>query len=192
VPPLIVCGSAHTTTKRPGGARYRANESVVLLRGREILRHEKTHAFRTRYLGAKMRLEKKIPEGITPGPKTLTIGCGDATRLAIVICADLNDQLIPPLLAESGANLVLVPALTAQSGAFIGSCLYVASQNQGIAVVANGTPDLPEGYPVPFLALVALPTSSNGADEYTPSSGQRRAIGLVDPGAAGDNIVSWH
>lgn len=199
-PPLLVCGSAHIREPATTGGRpaVRANECCVYLNGRPLLRHRKVHPFEARYLGPNVpRLDEALPEGLTEEPKVLTVASGSMTRLAIVICADLNDVEIPTILTQLGVNAMLVPALTEHEGAFIGAIADVASRMQGYSVIANGTPIVDPDEPAnraPFMVLAGVPRVEAAQQLRTyqaPSSG-RRAIGLLDLNADADDSMVWH
>ena len=120
-PSLVVAGSAHRRERPPdGGREIRCNESRVYLDGACVAVARKCHPFATKRIGNR-RFAQALSEDITAERKTITILSGRHTRLAVVICADLNDQRIPPMLVEAGVNLLLVPALTPDVGAFNGS-----------------------------------------------------------------------
>ena len=200
-PRLIVAGSAHvrTTAIDDPERELRANETWVYLDGRPILRHRKIQPFETRFLPPDLEFTAPLPEGITHEPKVLTLAAGTITRLGVVICADLNDSEIPALLQQLGVNLLLVPALTVHDGAFNGAVALLASQAQAVSVVANGTPyirpsrvrgDDPEQ---PFLVLVGVPRTKpqQQTASLTSSSGQRRALGIVDPNKPAHRSTTW-
>jgi hypothetical protein len=197
LPPLIVAGSAHITTQDPDDPRVtiRANECLVYLHGAPLLRHRKIHAFRTRYLGPEHQFAQPLPEGLTPEPKRITIASGSLTRLAVIICADLNDTHIPGLLTDVGVNLLLVPALTPHAGAFPGGIGGVASSCQGVSVIANGTPAVAPQNPAaqpPFLVMAAVPiASATQQREYPAPATGRRAVGLFDANSPLENAMTW-
>lgn len=156
-PPLVVAGSAHVREQRPDGGEVRANEARVYIDGRLASIHRKIHGFATHRLNGVTRARPWV-EGITAEQKTITVLSGSHTRLAVVICADLNDEgsRIPGLLEDAGVNLLLVPALTDDLGAFTAAVSAIASRCQGVAVVVNG--DRANGSAAaPFLALAAVP-----------------------------------
>jgi predicted amidohydrolase len=194
-PPLVVAGSAHVREPAADGAgELRANEARVYLDGRLAAVHRKIHAFSTRHLNGVTRARPWV-EGITAEPKTITILSGTHTRLAVVICADLNDEAsrIPGLLEAAGVNLLLVPALTDRIGAFNGAATGIASRCQGVAVIVNGDRANGSGE-APFLALAAVPRPAPRdqvrlypEDEREP----RGSLGILDPNLELCRAMSW-
>jgi hypothetical protein len=180
LPDLIVTGSAHAEVEDPplpeGVARV--NRLVVYLHGARLLHHDKIHPFVARYLGPEHN-DRPRTEDLTPRPYRITIAAGTLTRLAAVICADLNDHEIPSLLEEVGVNLLLVPALTNEAGAFSSACGTLA-RCQGVTVIVNGTPVQPPGSVIsPFMVLIGLPIPTDQVREISEPGGVRRAIGLI-------------
>jgi hypothetical protein len=194
--PLIVAGSAHVREPDPSdGHEIRANESRIYLDGSHIAVHRKIHPFRTKHLGGR-DLADRISEGLTSEPKTITVLSGEHSRLAVVICADLNDDLVPQLLQGAGVNFLLVPAFTGGIGAFNGVISDLASRCQAVAVVVNAALD-PDpnvaGSGPPFLVLAAVPRpkpDQQSKDYYAPSEGQP-GIGVVDPNDPLDAAMIW-
>jgi hypothetical protein len=135
-PPLIVAGSAHLSETTEGGAEITANEAPLYLDGVRIHGHRKIHPFQTKFMAGE-DLRGECIEAITDEQKAIRILASEHTRLAVVICADLNNKDIHALLMESGVNLLLVPALTSGSGSFTGAMSPIASYCQGIVVVVN-------------------------------------------------------
>lgn len=196
-PPLVVAGSAHLTEETGGVIKeIRANESRIYLRGRLIARHRKIHPFLTKYLGGH-ELKRKLPEGITPERKTITVLSGEHTRLASVICADLNDDVISSLLHGAHVNLLLVPALTGGVGGFTGAVDELASKCQAISVVVNGSlgpkPEDGNGTRLPFLVIGAVPRTE--PDEQSQSfhmPTQAPRLGVIDPNRPlGPDWIDW-
>jgi len=129
-PSLIVAGSAHVRENGVDGTgEIRANESRTYLSGKLIGTHRKIHPFKTKHL-AGHELKRSLMEGLTAERKTIVILSGEHTRLATVICADLNDEKIPLYLQAAHVNFLLVPALTGGAGAFNGAVCTLASQCQ--------------------------------------------------------------
>ena len=196
-PPLVVAGSAHVTEENGGTIKeIRANESRIYLRGRLIARHRKIHPFRTKYLGGH-ELARKLPEGITSERKTITVLSGEHSRLASVICADLNDDVISSLLHGAHVNLLLVPALTGGVGGFTGAVDELASKCQAISVVVNGSlgrkPEDGNGAELPFLVIGAVPRPE--PDEQSQSfhmPTQAPRLGVIDPNRPlGPSWIDW-
>jgi hypothetical protein len=80
-PGLLVAGSAHCVVDG-----VNANSAVTLLGGAELLRSNKfePYIFRDRSSRTNHR------EDIHPQPTRITLACGTATRLGVVVCSDLN------------------------------------------------------------------------------------------------------
>jgi hypothetical protein len=183
-PPLVVAGSAHREEPIPNAsATRRANVTEVYLDGALLLSHEKMHPFRTDYVGPGYS-RKRRAEDLRGCRRQITIACGTHTRLAVLICADLNDGEIPLVLEQVRANVVLVPALTGSAGAFTGAIAGLASRCQAIALIANGTPlsDPSRPGPPPFLSMVALPVPEPAAQvtEHLDPQGRRQITGIFD------------
>jgi predicted amidohydrolase len=183
-PRMVVCGSAHAEQASGAPGPARVNESLVLLDGKPLLRHRKIHPFSTKYLGPGRRFRHLVPEQLTDTDPTVQVAAGTYTRLAAVICADLNDREIPHLLEEAGVNMLLVPALTPSAGAFGGAMSGLASRNQGVSVVVNGTPVVPPGDPGERAPLVFAGVPRANPGQQTREYGRRRrgrcAVGRLD------------
>lgn len=193
-PPLVVAGSAH---RRESSAddEVRANESRVYLDGKLVLRHRKIHAFATKELAGRRR-EKEMVEGITGERKTITLLGGRSTRLAVVICADLNDRWIPAMLEDLGVNLLVTPVLTVSPGAFTGAIARLASSCQGAAVIVNGTLDPESGADdpaPPLLIMVAVPRPGprDQVDEHGAPETEGPVLGIVDLNEPAGSAVRW-
>lgn len=180
LPDLIVTGSAHAEVEDPSVPEgvARVNRLMVYLHGARLLHHDKIHAFVARYLGADYDDRPRV-EDLTPRPYRITLAAGTLTRLAAVICADLNDPEIPSLLEEVAVNLLLVPALTIEAGAFWSACGSLA-RCQGVTVIVNGTPVQPPGSVIsPFMVLIGLPIPTDQVRQIPNPENARRAIGLI-------------
>jgi hypothetical protein len=157
-PPLIVAGSAHASLITDEGRKIRVNESQVYLDGVRVHAHRKIHPLESRHFGT-VELPHPLIEDITDDAGELIVLSGQHTRMAVVICADLNEQEIPRLLAAVGVNLLLVPVMTYSAGAFTGAVTSLASQCQAVCALANTdlrTSDARD----PFLTLVAVPRAT--------------------------------
>jgi predicted amidohydrolase len=189
-PPVVVAGSAHVREQRPDGSEIRANEARVYVDGQLASVHRKIHAYATRHLNGVKRARPWV-EDLTAEPKTITVLSGSHTRLAVVICADLNDEgsRVPGLLEAAGVNLLLVPALTDDLGAFTGAVSGIASRCQGVAVVVNGDRSNGTDDAAPFLALAAVPRPAprDQLRLYPENAREPRgALGILDP-----NVDLW-
>ena len=183
-----MAGSAHVDD-----GVVRANESRIYLDGVLASTHRKLHPFATKHLGGE-RFEEPMVEDLTRERKTLTVLAGEHTRLAVVICADLNDALIPALLEQARVNLLLVPALTPSAGAFNGALCGLASRCQGASVVVNAELDaLPDGrIPVPRDGRGSAAGTSRQSAEYPANgTGGRGTVAVVDLNEGLDAALTW-
>jgi len=185
-PPIVVAGSAHVCDPGDG---TRSNESRAYLDGRCVLRHHKIHPFAAKHLDGKT-YDPALPEGIDDGKAEIRVLAGSRTHLAIVICADLNDEVIPLLLEDAGVNLLLVPALTTDLGSFNGAATGLASRRQGITAVVNAGFDKDDSFC--FFVGVPRPTPREQSEiEVAPELGQPFAA-LFDPNEPADLAVSFY
>lgn len=116
---------------------------------------------------------------------------GARTRLAVVICADLQEAKIPALLVAAGVNLLLVPTMTRKIGSFNTAVSDVAGWSQGVAALAN-TRWGEDGKP--FLCLCAVPRESPLEQTAAlPGDGCEPApvLGVFDPNQPLPDAVSW-
>lgn len=190
-PALVVAGSAHIRSAA-GTRAVRANECTVVLDGKAVVRHRKIHPFRLKDLsGARI-------EDLSSEPKTLRLLSGAHTRLGVVICADLNDSVIKPLLQAAWVNLLLAPALTEKIGSFAGAVSALASDQQAVAVIVNGdqpsVPVLGGGEVRPFHVLVAVPRprpAEQTREAVAPSGTPTPIRGRFDPNLPLDAAITW-
>ncbi len=162
-PQLVVAGSAHEV--RDG---TQSNVSCTYLEGAEVLRHSKHQR-----LHAKKPNGDDYPEALSSGTGRLTMLTGSSTRLAVVICADLQNDDIAECLETCGANLVLAPSMTPGVGGFKGPIASIGSRNQGVALVANTVAPRSSGPQHQFLAYLGLPMQDpQRADESFPQNGE--------------------
>jgi hypothetical protein len=189
-PALVVGGSAHVRETLSNGRPVRANESLIYLDGVVVARHRKIHPY-------VLKDERgRREEDLTGEPKTIQLLSGTHTRLAVVICADLNDGPIQMLLQAAWVNLLLVPALTDGLGAFVGAASSLASSCQAIAVIANGArPPMPnpDGPVQPFHALVAVPRSDpqDQVRMHVAPRGPLPARGTFNPNVEPSRAMTW-
>lgn len=187
-PAIVVAGSAHD---RQGGAQV--NESRVYLKGELVLRHRKIHPLQTQTLGNE-RFAEPIREDLRPQQREITLLSGEKSRMAVLICADLNDGSIPLVLKNCGVNLLLVPSLTFQAGAFNGNVCLLASHCQALSVVANSVLDKVEGEPhAPFLVLVGVPVSDaiGQSRDYFRQPAQTGVLAVLDPNRPLASALTW-
>jgi hypothetical protein len=185
-PPLVVAGSAHV--REPSGSyETRANESRTYLDGELVSVHRKIHPFHARLPGH----GDPLPEGLTREARIINVLSGEHTRLAVVICADLNDADIPRALENAGVNLLLAPALTDEVGAFNGAICGLASRCQGMSVIVNSRLDPTSGGQQPFAVMASVPRSSPGRQsrEYPPDAGS--SVGKFDPNVELAAALEW-
>ena len=184
-PPLVIAGSAHEN--RNDGTRV--NEARIYLDGAEVGQHRKIHPY---LAAAPEGGAEKVREAISRTPGKITLLSGERTRLAVVICADLDDNRIPGLLAEAGANLLLVPSFTDGQGAFNGAICNLASNCQGVAVIANS--QLGAGGEQRFRVAAAVPRAALGeqSKEYGPDPEHPLAeAALFDPNLELGEALRW-
>ncbi|HWK28400.1 MAG TPA: hypothetical protein VNS09_17680 [Solirubrobacter sp.] len=184
-PPVVVSGSAHVVE---GGTR--ANESRVYLDGRHVATHRKIVPYATKTLDGRT-FAQPVAEAITGERKRVTVLSGTHTRLAVVICADLNSLTIPGLLEQAGVNLLLVPALTPSAGAFNGALCQLASHCQAVSVVVNAELAHDDDGDTPFLVMAAVPRPTQQSRVYPDALGQRGSVGVVDPNQPLDRALTW-
>ena len=91
-PPIVVAGSAHVTEAIRGRPSVRANESRLYLDGRFVAMARKHHEYKTEIPKAAGGEPGKIySEDLTRKQTTIMVLSGERTRLAVVICADLQE-----------------------------------------------------------------------------------------------------
>jgi predicted amidohydrolase len=188
-PPIIVAGSAHVEEAN-GAEPIRANEARIYLDGRFVARARKHHGFRTKKI-AGASFAEALTEDLSREQKTIMVLSGTHTRLAAVICADLQEPRIPALLVAAGVNLLVVPTMTERIGSFNTSVSQVAGLCQGVAVLAN-TRWGEDGRP--FLCLCAVPREEPSQQTAAlPDDGREPApvLGLFDPNLPLPAAVTW-
>jgi predicted amidohydrolase len=137
-PAIVVAGSAHTRDGTAAGEKHeiRSNESRIYLDGKCVAFARKHHVFATKTIGSET-FPEPLKENLTVEQKTVMVLSGQKTRLAVVICADLIDAVIPRLLPAAGVNLLLVPAMTKKIGSFNPPICDIAGYCQGVAAIVN-------------------------------------------------------
>jgi hypothetical protein len=172
-PPMVVAGSAHIRHEgSPGRAEVRANECRLYIDGLPALVHHKIRPYVMPEASGGRR------EDLTSEPKILRILCGQRTRLAVAICADIIDKLVPHVLAEAWVNTLFVPAMTTEFGAFNGALALLASSCQAFGVIVNGALD-----DAPFHVMAAVPVSQprKQVQDYLADGDPHDARGTYDP-----------
>jgi predicted amidohydrolase len=190
--PIVVAGSAHDRVQEDGERRL-INESRVYVDGVLVLHHRKIRPLETQRIG-NHRSDQMIREDLSPSQHQITLLSGERTRMAVVICADLNRRLIPRVLEDCGVNLLLVPSLTFRTGAFNGAVCLLASNCQALCVVANPVLDrLEDERCAPFLVLAAVPRSGakEQSHEYFLTPGQTEPRAILDPNLALASALQW-
>ncbi|HEY2477812.1 MAG TPA: hypothetical protein VGI17_03700 [Solirubrobacterales bacterium] len=186
-PPIVVGGSAHAEERAGNDAAIRVNEARIYLDGRFVAMARKHKAFETTDVDG----GRPLLEDLTRGQTTIMVLSGDRTRLAVAICADLQEKTIPGLLVAAGVNLLLVPAMTKKIGSFNSPICDIAGYCQGVAVIAN-TRWGDAGKP--FLCLCAVPREAPAEQSAAlPAAGNGPApvLGVLDPNQPLPAAMSW-
>jgi predicted amidohydrolase len=190
--PIVVAGSAHERINA-GGKRSSINESRVYIDGQQVLSHKKIRPLETKHLGNDT-FEQMLHEDLSPTQDSITLLSGEKTRMAVMICADINDSAIVRVLEECGVNLLLVPSLTYKTGAFNGAVCQLASHCQALCVVANPILDRLKGARrAPFLVLAAVPRAgaNEQSQEYFRPRTRTAARAMLDPNRPLAAALSW-
>jgi hypothetical protein len=186
-PPIVVAGSAHVESRVGADPPIRANESRIYLDGKCVAVARKHKAFETPDIDG----GPPLLEDLTRGRTTIMVLSGARTRLAVAICADLQERAIPGVLIAAGVNLLLVPAMTKRIGSFNAPVCDIASYCQGVAVIVNTRwGDAGE----PFLSLCAVPREDpreQSAALPDNGSGPAPSIGVFDPNRPLSEAMQW-
>jgi predicted amidohydrolase len=189
-PRLVVAGSAHLREgERPH--EVRANEAAVYLDGESVASHRKCNAYEATKLGGKS-WSPPLREALTREPKEIVVLSGEYSRLAIVICNDLNDTgSIPQKLLAGAVNTLVVPSFTSKKGAFRGPMGDLAARCQAVAVVANAPP-ADAASPFHGMVAVPLPDPKEGIEVY-PAPGEEAGgqIAVIDPNKPLQEAIDW-
>lgn len=191
-PSIVVAGSAHVRNGAVAspGAEIRSNESHVYLEGKCVAVARKHHPYETKKIGDKS-YQQPLSEDLTGEQKTIMVLSGRMSRLAVAICADLDDDQVPRLLQAAGVNLLLVPAMTKKIGAFNPPICAIAGFCQGIAAIVNTRWD-EDGKP--FLCMLAVPREAPGEQSIAidgAAAGPTAEIGIFDPNQPLSAGVRW-
>lgn len=128
-PRLLVAGSYHHEDESAGQPRRRRNTAIAWVRGHDRpLIHDK-HSPADRPV-----LEDIQPQG---WPELRIYVTNDGWHLVIAICRDLLNPHAVHALAEAGANLVLVPAMSETLVPFGGPAAHLVGSCQALVAVAN-------------------------------------------------------
>jgi hypothetical protein len=190
-PEIVVAGSAHHEAPAPKGrSRIRANESRVYLDGKCVALARKHKAFRFKKLGTRS-YKRAQWEDLSNEPKTITVLSGHNTRLAVAICADLQETMIPRLLEDAGVNLLAAPSMTPKIGSFTPPVSGIAGHCQGVAVVANTRWD---DTGEPFLCLCSVPRP-HPSEQLDAQAGDGREpapeLAILDPNKPLPGALKW-
>lgn len=170
-PALLIAGSFHHDdhhAQELDRSRKR-NTAVAWLRG-----HDKPLVHDKHSPGDEPILEGIEPEG---WPELRVYVSAEGWHFVIAVCRDLLNPLAVNALVESGANLVLVPAMSETLMAFGGPVAHLVGAGQAFVAVANNPGDwtVDEEYPTtrrPARALFGHP----GLGQQT------RVVNSPDPG----------
>ncbi|MGW5723393.1 NUDIX domain-containing protein [Amycolatopsis sp. NPDC003865] len=195
-PRLLVAGSYH----HEGSPRRRRNTALAWVRGCDRpLTHDKHSP-----------ADRPVTEDIQPQgwPELRVYVTADGWHLVIAICRDLLNPHAVHALAEAGANLVLVPAMSETLVPFGGPAAHLVGSCQAFVAVANNPADWAEaGDPVtrsPARALfghpgfgqqtrfVHAPDTDPGVALLTVRSGQLNWLTSANPDGQPPRRVSAH
>lgn len=129
-PRVLVAGSYHHAE---GSPRRRRNTALAWIRGHDRpLTHDKHSP-----------AEQPIREDIQPQgwPELRVYVTAEGWHLVLAICRDLLNPQAVHALAEIGANLVLVPAMSESLTPFTGQVAHLVGSAQALVAVANNPAD---------------------------------------------------
>jgi 8-oxo-dGTP pyrophosphatase MutT (NUDIX family) len=136
-PRVLVAGSYHHEDQhgRRDTPRRRRNTAIAWVRGHDVpLVHDKHSP------GDEPILEDIRPDG---WPELRVYVTGDGWHLVMAICRDLLNPQAVHALSESGANLVLVPAMSETLMTFGGPTSQLVGANQAVVAIANNPAQWP-------------------------------------------------
>lgn len=198
-PPIIVAGSAHCSSDG-----IDANTSITYLDAVPILKSSKRYPFVYRVAQSNLcppadptTIEAtggvthmlSYTEQITPCEEVMRFVSSDSTRLAVVICSDLNSVELFGVLNAAGVNLLLCPAWTPKVGTFAGALEGLAAYSQCLSVIAN-TPGHPSAPQNPFWAISMTPREGARPVLHRPISPEARA-GVGDANEAPEDAPPY-
>ncbi|MBF6102068.1 NUDIX domain-containing protein [Nocardia cyriacigeorgica] len=201
-PQILVAGSYHHAD---GSPPRRRNTALAWIRGHDRpLIHDKHSP-----------AEQPIREDIQPQgwPEVRVYVTAEGWHLVLAICRDLLNPQAVHTLAEIGANVVLVPAMSESLAPFTGQVAHLVGSAQAFVAVANNPADWAgNGAPPPHRAARALfghpglgqqtrqvtsPDTAPGIATLHVRSGQLRWIGTdyeASPGhrnSTVDGMPQW-
>ena len=184
-PGLLVAGSYHSERRLGGGPvpARRRNTAIAWVRGLDQpLVHEKHSP------GDVPILEAVHAQG---WPELRVYVTRDGWHIAIAICRDLLNPNAVHALAEAGASLVLVPAMSQTLQAFGAPAAQLVGANQALVAVANNPAAWPAGTGRPpyrpARALVGHPGLEQQTNPvHTPDTEPGAALLMV-----GDANLAW-
>jgi 8-oxo-dGTP pyrophosphatase MutT (NUDIX family)/predicted amidohydrolase len=133
-PRLLVAGSYHHRDADAGGGPLRRrNTAVAWVRGHEAPMTQDKYS----------PAEAPLPEGLQPPgwPELKVYVSADGWHVVIAICRDLLNPHAVHALAEAGANLVLVPAMSETLTPFGGPAAQLVAHSQALVAIANNPGD---------------------------------------------------
>lgn len=134
-PSLVIAGSFHHDDRHAQelGQPRRRNTAIAWLRG-----HDKPLVHDKHSPGDRPILEGIEPEG---WPELRVYVSSEGWHFVMAVCRDLLNPLAVNALVESGANLVLVPAMSETLMAFGGPVAHLVGAGQAFVAVANNPGD---------------------------------------------------
>lgn len=168
---LVVGGSAWHPP-RPGDAGGR-NCSTTHLRGREPHRHDKFSWFHQRAVGS---------ERTRHDAKRITILAGPRITCTVLICKDVLEGWVPPLLQQLRVRLVLVPSCNPSLDPYRPAALSLSDLGWTTVVLANIPPE--EGgaaeYALALRPAAVVPAHRSGhvSAVIPPIAGYNRLLSL--------------
>ncbi len=167
--PILFAGSAHLVDDG-----QLVNRASVLLPGvGTAWHHDKFTVFEGR---------NGIREPVNPAEPCITLGCGNLVRVATLVCKDALSADHAGLVADLGAHLLAVPAMSASVGEFSTAANLLIARSQGAMLVANN-PRLWQGTPVAHALLgQPVPQTENRCRERLSEAAPDQGIARLGTG----------
>lgn len=149
----------------------------------ETLTHRKFVPWKTRTGTPEVRQEEIAVS------RDITIYTGGRFRVCLAICKDVMDPETLPQLIRLGVNVLLVPSMSRSTDAFFARATQLATDGQGMSVVANNPLRWPSDRPSaatfgqPVKGATAL---REPAEEHAPTTAGAYRLALGMPRA------TWH